>query len=241
MSIPAGPPLWSTTPMDCYRNLMFALDSAARIDILTDLGIPIVEASGLHMLTPAAVARPAQMTRQAVHQWFGAGPALRLAFARRFAARWRRWTDVRVYFHGPAGLIPDSEPVRGWTRVWLAIEEWALRDPEFADLVTDQEVYEKSLLVRHLQRDIAARHVVAVSVLTATVAPLHGLIRGLRAAQAADRDADRDAHADPDPETDTETPASRRAQRMVSEAAVALADGVVAGSCLTSSKPAEAA
>lgn len=215
--------------MDCYRHLMLTPDSAARIDILTDLGIPIVEAAGLHALTPAAVARPAEMTRQAVSQWVGAGPALRLAFARRFAARWRRWTDVRVYFHGPGGLIPDSPPVREWTRVWLAIEECALREPAFADLSRGHDAYEKSLLVRHLQHDIAARHDVAASVLTTSVAPLHALVRGLRSTEAADR------------VSDAETPSSRRAQRTVSEAVAALGDEVVAGSCLTSSNPAEAA
>lgn len=229
MSGPADPDLWSAIGMDCYRQLMFAPDSAARIDVLADLGIPIVAAAGLHSLTPAAVARPAEMTRQAVSQWCGPGPALRLSFARRFAARWRRWTDARVYFYGPSGLIPDSPPTREWTRVWLAIEECALREPEFADLVRDHDAYETSLLIRHLQRDIFARRDVAVSVLTPTVAPLHALVRGLRSREAAERVAV------------DETTTSRHAQRTVSEAAVALGDRVVAGSCLTSSKAAEAA
>lgn len=181
--------------MDDLSQVMLTPHSPARLDIVVDLGIPIVARAGWVALTPAAIARDAGCTRQAVHQWCGAQAKLRTAFAARFTGRWERWAEMRVHLYGPAGLLPCTDTVAVWSRVWLSILDVASRDREIAELVSFYRRHEAEALSRHLQNE-AARRGVGLSVLPATTAPLHALVEGLRTqlTLAATTESDESVH-----------------------------------------------
>ena len=146
---------------------MLAPDSPARIDIATDMAIPLISREGFGAVTPAAVARSARCSRQAVHQWFGDQHALRRAVAGRFAARWSRWLTIRTGSHGLPGLLLECDDVGSWCRVWLAMVELAARDEAVGDLVTSLRVRERE----------AVRGALPPSV---PVGEAHALLEGLR-------------------------------------------------------------
>ncbi|HEX6148340.1 TetR family transcriptional regulator C-terminal domain-containing protein [Nocardioides sp.] len=160
--------------MDPLRHLMLAPDSAARIDLVTDLAIPLVAAEGLVAATPRAIAELAGCTRQAVHQWFGDQTGLRHVVANRFTGRWARWAEIRVHHYGVLGLLPDSPDVRDWTRVWLALAEAAGRDQTVAECVAAGRATELDL--------------VRARVGQTTADAVHALVEGLRWRTAADSD-----------------------------------------------------
>ncbi len=152
---------------DLHRP-MTVTDSCARVDQLTTLGIPAVAARGWAALTPSVIAEAAGCTRQAVHQWFGPGTAMRHGFAGRFTARWSRWAEVRVHFYGPEGLLPTTPAALAWVRVAWALREQAVRDPELARLVQTYRVTEAEALAGHLRTG------------PAETATLQALLDGLR-------------------------------------------------------------
>ena len=56
-------------------------DSAALLNMATDLAIPVVLADGLEAVTPRAIGEAAGVSRQAVHQWFGSRAELQAVVA----------------------------------------------------------------------------------------------------------------------------------------------------------------
>jgi len=166
--------------MESYDHVILTPYSSARIDLATDMAIPIVAHGGLTSLTPAAVARAAGCTRQAVHHWFGDQQRLREAVAGRFTARWTRWAELRVHDGGPAALLPECDAVLTWTRVWLAPVEAAPRHAAIAELVAGCHVHEGASLQRGIEAVIRLRHDVDVTVLPAVVTGVHAMVNGLR-------------------------------------------------------------
>jgi AcrR family transcriptional regulator len=166
--------------MDPCRNLMFAPDSAAWIDIATDLGIPLIADGGFGAITPAAIARPARCSRQAVHQQLGSSEALRRSVCARFLARWSRWVDVRAYQDGIAGLLPDTEEVALWTRVWLACCAYAVSDTEVAAWVADVHATERAVVRSALTQRRAVHLGTRPQVPDGAVATVQAAVTGLR-------------------------------------------------------------
>ena len=165
--------------MDDLRDLMFAEDSIARADVATDLSIPLVVAGGLSAVTPGAVAVAAKCTRHAVHQWFGGQESLRRAVAARFTARRTHWADVRVHHYGLPGLLPDCDAVVEWERVWLAVVELGLRDPEVADCIGYCRAREVETVTRALRRRLFELvEPTAAEIPASAVTELRALIQG---------------------------------------------------------------
>jgi AcrR family transcriptional regulator len=158
---------------------MLTPDSAARIDMATDLAIPVIAERGLRAVTPREIAALAGCSRQAVHQWFGSQEDLRVAVAARFVARWTRWLDVREHVDGLAALLPDCAEVLAWTRAWLALVEAAHRDPQLGRLVDVGRTQERDLVQTALHR-VTPRHLDDDRLVPATTL-VHALVEGLRA------------------------------------------------------------
>ncbi|HYH33569.1 MAG TPA: TetR/AcrR family transcriptional regulator [Nocardioides sp.] len=138
--------------MDPLPHLMLTPDSAARVDMATDLAIPIVAAEGFASVTPRAIAEKAGCSRQAVHQWFGDQEGLRRVVARRFTGRWCRWAQIRAGKYGVRGLLPDSDDVLSWCRVWLGLVELGARDRAVGDLVASIRRCEQDAVAAALTR-----------------------------------------------------------------------------------------
>ena len=168
--------------MDPCRHLMFAPASVAWIDIATDLGIPLIAKGGLGALTPAAIAKPAGCSRQAVHQQLGSAEAMRRAVAARFLARWSRWVDVRAYLEGITGLLPDTEEVTDWVRVWLACCAYTATDTEVARWVADVHASERAVVRSALTRFNSSDNGPA-QIPDGVTATLQATVTGLRVAR----------------------------------------------------------
>jgi AcrR family transcriptional regulator len=165
--------------VDPCRHLLFATDSVAWIDIATDLGIPLIAEGGFGAITPAAIAKLARCSRQAVHQQLGSAEILRRAVSARFLARWSRWVDVRVYLEGISGLLPDTEEVSSWTRVWLACCAHAVSDSEVATWVADVHATERAVVRSALTRRWAS-DLGSAQVPEGVVATVQSTVTGLR-------------------------------------------------------------
>lgn len=167
--------------MDPCRHLMFMSESPAWIDIATDFAIPLIAERGLGALTPAAIAKAARCSRQAIHQRFGSAEALRRSVAARFLGRWERWLDVRVHLYGVAGLLPDSHDAVSWARVWLALSAHAALDSEVATSVAEIHQAERALVGRALTRQGAEESDVSPEVSEGVITTVHAVVGGLRA------------------------------------------------------------
>ena len=158
--------------MDDCRHLMFAELSGAPADVVTDQGIPLVAAGGWQALTAGAIGKEYGVSRQAVQQWCDGRP-LQLLFAERFVARWTRWTRIRTYDgRDLCGLLPETDEVVAWTKVWLALAEASPRDPALAALVDEVHAHERRLI--------------GVTVHASAVAMAHALVMGIRLARCQD-------------------------------------------------------
>lgn len=160
---------------------MFAPASVAWIDIATDLGTTH-RGRGLGALTPAAIAKPAGCSRQAVHQQLGSAEAMRRAVAARFLARWSRWVDVRAYLDGIAGLLPDTEEVTDWVRVWLACCAYTANDTEVAKWVADVHAIERAVVRSALAR-FSSSDTGPAQVPDGVTATVQAAVTGLRVAR----------------------------------------------------------
>jgi AcrR family transcriptional regulator len=159
---------------------MFAPASAAWVDIATDLGIPLIADGGFGAITPAAIARPARCSRQAVHQQLGSSEALRRSVCARFLSRWSRWSDVRAYQGGIAALLPDTEEVALWTRAWLACCAHGVSDTQVAAWVSDAHATERAVVRSALTRRWAVHLGTRPQVPDDAVAMVQAAITGLR-------------------------------------------------------------
>lgn len=158
---------------------MLEEDSPASVAIATDLAIPVIAGGGISALTPTSIADRAGCSRQAVHQWFGGRPLGRVV-AGRFAARWQRWTEVRVHCHGLGGLLPENDEVADWTRVWLALVELSGRDAEVGSIVAATRDGEVELIRTALTRCAAVPSASPATPREDEVLALHCLTEGLR-------------------------------------------------------------
>jgi AcrR family transcriptional regulator len=159
---------------------MFLPESPAWVDIATDFGIPLIAEGGLGAVTPAAIARPARCSRQAVHQRLGSAEALRRSVAARFLGRWERWLDVRVQQYGVDGLLPDSDDALAWARVWLALGAHAVLDTELAAWVVGIHQTERSLVRSALTRKWADELGMSSEFSEDVVATVHAVVGGIR-------------------------------------------------------------
>lgn len=166
--------------MDPCRNLIFEAESPAWIDIATDFGIPLISEGGLEAVTPAAIAKPARCSRQAVHQRLGSAAALRRAVTARFLGRWERWLDVRVHRYGLAGLLPDSDDTVAWGRVWLALSAHAALDSEMATWVSRIHQVERDLVRTALAPLVAGGAEDVSGNFEGAVAAVHAVVGGTR-------------------------------------------------------------
>lgn len=165
--------------VDPCRHLMLEEHSPASVAMATDLAIPIVADGGITALTPKTIGDRAGCSRQAVHQWFP-GQRLSRVVAVRFLARWRQWVAVRVRCGGVAGLLPEDDEVAAWTRVWLALVELGVRDPEISPLVEETRRWEMDVIRAASTRRCPGTGLTRGGPSSEEVLALHCLVEGLR-------------------------------------------------------------
>lgn len=120
--------------------------------VLLSAAAAVVPERGLAGLTITAVAEHHRVTRQAVQNWLRNHEYVlidRMAFV--FFDRWPSWTYQRICLgRGLSGLLPDSEEVERWTRLYLALVEGGHRASALAEVVARGLEEERTIIQRGL-------------------------------------------------------------------------------------------
>lgn len=95
---------------------MFSRTSAAKVDLATDLAIPLLAQGGWSALTLRNMAREGNVTPQAIAAWFPSVHEMRVAIARCYG---ERWLSERGYLARRRVWWPDSFESRALPAVGL--------------------------------------------------------------------------------------------------------------------------
>lgn len=177
------PTTTTTTMPSASARMMLRLNSADRLDMVTDGAVRLIRELGPEGLTIRRMAAASDMSPGWLMDRFGSKDRLLSLMAATLGARWWTWVDRRAHRDGLLALLPTEDGEVEGVQVWLTfVELGRLHDG----------VGERTAVVRRDERALVAallrqgpEHYPSADEVTAILALVDGLRQALCAAQEA--------------------------------------------------------